>query len=701
MDVYILSVAPLSLFIRVMNSTAAVLVNVPGGTQRILNSNKLKAGDISAILLTSSCPYFSEGLSGLLQTLCNNGPPVNADLLIGNHNALGLLGVLNDFAHTAYWGGSPVLFSKTYKDHSISPYVIHATFSDSNTLLLFSIEYTVTKRKLDKRKIRELKLAGLQCKELAAGNTVVHNGIPISPDDVSELVTTHSVVILIDTHYPGQEEQVLLAVLDQLKKGGSCLVCASERYRNMLSVGEIQRPGVSIVYCTDSFALKSPNDPGVFTAYADFINLRRIWNKLVPRALIPPFEQCLASETPGMTRFFLGSTLERFAPTHLSTLLAPISNLEIYPQYSAMLKDTVSDSTTLPYTPNIDTPGLLLLGTGASVPSKYRNVSGYLFITSTRNTVCIDPGEGTLQLLEWVTKGDASELVAGLCFIGITHSHADHYLGLASLVQRYLIEIMHLKNKDRAKRQHPLIILAGTTELSYLNHNLKILGEPYEQLANSYLHILHREDASYLGKLFSLHELLNGHQFSSCNLTATHNIQLLFLQSDHIPNSISIFLKDDTLQAGIGISGDTRPSPFLISGSHILRHTDVKFLLVVHEATFSDSEQDLAVVKGHSTISQAADQLRKCGPDVGVFTHFSQRYTKSVPELLSDKKQEDQGALADRPIYLYASDLLWLPIERQLDHDSVCSLPASIQSWADLALSIKQLYSMVDGASVN
>ena len=164
------------------------------------------------------------------------------------------------------------------------------------------------------------------------------------------------------------------------------------------------------------------------------------------------------------------------------------------------------------------------------------------------------------------------------------------------------------------------------------------------------------------------------------------------MPSDHIPHSVSIFLKDNSLQAGIGISGDTRPSPFFVSGAQILRNANTKFLLIVHEATFSDSEQDLAMLKGHSTIGQAAKQIRKCGADVGIFTHFSQRYTKSVPELSSNIDQKD------KPVYLYASDLMWLPLEQQSGHNA---LLASLQSWVDLASSVKQLYAMADCPTIN
>lgn len=702
MDVYILSVAPLSLLIRALNSSNAVLVNVPGGTQRILNSNKLKVGDISTVLLTNAHPYFLEGLSGLLQTLCNNGPPVTTDLLTSDPNVLDLLETLNNFAHTPYWDGHTVLFSKTYQDYSTALYAIRAIVLDSEMPLLFSIEYVVTKRKLDKKKIKELRLTGLQCKELAAGNTVVHEGVPIIPDDVSVLATTRSVIILMDTYYPEKTEQILSAVLELVQKEGSFLICASERYRPLLSTKMLKRNTLDIVYCADSYTLKSPNDPGVLTAYADFVGLRRIWNVLVPHALIPPLESCLASETPSLTRFFLSTALERFAPIRLSTLQDPISSLEIYPQYSGLLTETGPSLAPLACVQSLDAPGLLLLGTGASVPSKYRNVSGYLVVTSSRHTVCIDPGEGTLQLLEWAAKGiSVSDLVVSLSFIGITHSHADHYLGLSSLVHRYLLEVMRLTTEGDTEKLHPLIILAGSTELSFLDHSLKTLEKSYQQLANMYLQILSREETNYLGRLTSLPEFLDGCQSTSYYLTAVRDIQFLCVPSDHIPGSISIFLRDNSLQIGIGISGDTRPSPAFVFGAQMLREANTRFLIIVHEATFADSEQDLAALKGHSTIGQAAEQIRKCGADVGIFTHFSQRYTKNIPELSSDKDQEDKEAPIDRPVCLYASDIMWLPIEQHSNHHSVHNLLVSIQPWTNLASFVKQLYIIADCSAIN
>lgn len=702
MDVYILSVAPLSLLIRALNSSNAVLVNVPGGTQRILNSNKLKIGDISVVLLTNAHPYFLEGVSGLLQTLCNNGPPVTTDLLTSDPSVLDLLETLNDFAHTPYWDGRTVLFSKTYQDYSTALYAIRAIALDSDMPLLFSIEHTVTKRKLDKKKIKDLRLTGFQCKELAAGTTIVHEGVPIVPNDVSVLMTIRSVIILIDTYYPDKADQILLTVLELVKKGGSFLICASEQYRSLFSTKVLKQLTLDIIYCADSCTLKSPNDLGVLTAYADFISLRRVWNVFVPHALVPPIELCLASETPSMTRFFLSTTVGRFAPTRLSALHDPISSLDIYPQYSGLLKEAGSSLNSPMCVPSLDVPGLLLLGTGASVPSKYRNVSGYMIVTSSRHTVCIDPGEGTLQLLEWVAKDiSVSDLVTNLSFIGITHSHADHYLGLSSLVHRYLLEVMHLIAKGDTEKLHPLIILAGSTELSYLNHSLKTLKEPYQQLADTYLQILPREATSYLGKTISFPELLNGCQFNSYYLTATRDIQFLFVPSDHIPGSISIFLKDNLLQTGIGISGDTRPSPAFVSGAQMLRSINTKFLVIVHEATFADSEQDLAALKGHSTIGQAAKQIHKCGADVGIFTHFSQRYTKNVPELFANKDQEGKETLIDRPVYLYASDIMWLPIERQSNYNSIHDLPMPVQHWIDLASSVKQLYALADCSTIN
>ena len=71
-------------------------------------------------------------------------------------------------------------------------------------------------------------------------------------------------------------------------------------------------------------------------------------------------------------------------------------------------------------------PGqVTFLGTGACIPGKYRNVSSIHVDVS--GGVLLDCGEGTLGQLKRMAIIDPK-------IICITHMHADHHLGVLSLI---------------------------------------------------------------------------------------------------------------------------------------------------------------------------------------------------------------------------------------------------------------------------
>ncbi|KAH0982573.1 hypothetical protein GBA52_009750 [Prunus armeniaca] len=78
---------------------------------------------------------------------------------------------------------------------------------------------------------------------------------------------------------------------------------------------------------------------------------------------------------------------------------------------------------------------IVLLGTGSSQPSKYRNVSSIHINLFSKGGLLLDCGEGTLgQLKRRYGVEGADNAVRGLRCIWISHIHADHHTGLARIL---------------------------------------------------------------------------------------------------------------------------------------------------------------------------------------------------------------------------------------------------------------------------
>jgi ribonuclease Z len=88
------------------------------------------------------------------------------------------------------------------------------------------------------------------------------------------------------------------------------------------------------------------------------------------------------------------------------------------------------------------------LGTGSAIPSKYRNVSATLLhipkmVNGETGVILLDSGEGTLgQMRRRFGPTKMRELYADLKMIFISHMHADHHLGLHSILEdRFKVSI--------------------------------------------------------------------------------------------------------------------------------------------------------------------------------------------------------------------------------------------------------------------
>lgn len=112
-----------------------------------------------------------------------------------------------------------------------------------------------------------------------------------------------------------------------------------------------------------------------------------------------------------------------------------------------------------------------------------------------------------------------------------------------------------------------------------------------------------------------LTETLQNDVFQSLNMSSISTVYVR-----HCPNAFGVaFVHESGYK--ITYSGDTMPCDNLIS---LGLNSD----LLIHEATMEDELHQEAIIKMHSTTSQAIDVGTKMNAKFILLTHFSQRYAK-------------------------------------------------------------------------
>ncbi len=233
------------------------------------------------------------------------------------------------------------------------------------------------------------------------------------------------------------------------------------------------------------------------------------------------------------------------------------------------------------------------LGTGASRPSKYRNVTSQFVSCGDKGPlIVLDCGEGTQgQLMRLRGEERSRAMLSRLSCIAVSHLHADHHLGLTSLL------------------------------VSTSGQQVAVVCPPPLAFWAAEMREWHTPPARGWTE-----------QWFDCAAVPdiAHSIGLSLFEAVpviHCPLSYGFVLGWNMSERPFKLvySGDTRPCERLeVAG----RGAD----LLIHEATFEDSMQEDAVNKRHSTVSEAIRSGERMGAAHTVLTHFSQRYPKTVSE---------------------------------------------------------------------
>lgn len=250
-------------------------------------------------------------------------------------------------------------------------------------------------------------------------------------------------------------------------------------------------------------------------------------------------------------------------------------------------------------------PKILFLGTGSCIPNKTRNVSSILIHSSPDACILLDCGEGTWgQMIRFYGEEEATDLLAKLKLIYISHLHADHHIGL--------INILNTRRDILGKTVEPIILLAPkqiNAWLYFYNQRIEPIGDTFTLVSNDTL-----VQAPYTNPALSQMGIKS---ISTClvrHCPFAYGIAIHF----NNPQDPSDLIK-------ITYSGDTAPCDELVNLGN-------NSTLLLHEATMEDELVEEARRKRHSTVSEAIEQGRKMNAKYTILTHFSQRYAK-IPRI--------------------------------------------------------------------
>ncbi|KAF2221627.1 hypothetical protein BDZ85DRAFT_201711 [Elsinoe ampelina] len=327
--------------------------------------------------------------------------------------------------------------------------------------------------------------------------------------------------------------------------------------------------------------------------------------------------------------------------------VVPEARVEADKAEAAMLEDqsALNDWMSKVVDPNAE---VITIGTGSALPSKYRNVSGTLVRVPGWGSILLDAGENTVGQLRRVYSPDEfAAVMRDLRCIWISHLHADHHLGTASVIKTWyqtvhnsvpaaslnpasplFNPVMHLN------RSPQLIVMSDSAMLHWLFE--------YSQLEDfGYSHVVPIAvtpasgdlDRATLLNWFVPPALPSDEPPLSPRIQrirtrlAPFSLGFADVQACHVRHCNNAMAVSVTLPSGfkLSYSGDCRPSGRFVEmgkGSTVL----------VHEATFDDELKNDAIAKRHSTTGEALMVGAQMGAKAVVLTHFSQRYAK-VPVL--------------------------------------------------------------------
>jgi ribonuclease Z len=278
---------------------------------------------------------------------------------------------------------------------------------------------------------------------------------------------------------------------------------------------------------------------------------------------------------------------------------------------------------------------LVVLGTASQAPTRYRNHNGY-FLRWDGEGILFDPGEGTQR--QFTLAGVSAADVTRIC---ITHFHGDHCLGLPGMILRLALDQGHLPvpvHYPRSGEQYFQRLRAATAG----QEQIAVDGRPAagreivhhdERFTLRCAPLQHRVDT--LG--WRLEEP-DGRRMLPDRLAelgiAGPDIGRLQADGNIVIGDRVVALEEVSEPRPGQVVAVVMDTGWCDAALELADRAD----LLVCEATFLSTEEDLARHYGHLTARQAGRLAHLAGARRLVLTHFSGRYNE--PSLFAAEAHE-------------------------------------------------------------
>lgn len=294
---------------------------------------------------------------------------------------------------------------------------------------------------------------------------------------------------------------------------------------------------------------------------------------------------------------------------------------------------------------------ILFLGTGATLPSRKRNVSSTAVILD-GHVLLFDCGEGTQRQM----------MVSGLSFmriewIAISHFHGDHVLGLPGLLQSMSLAnrkgtltffgprgtasfLEYLKGGGLIPSSFPItcIEMQDGSSANLGDYTIRSVDATHRTRALSFRVDGKMRPGRFYPRKAARLGVVAGPDFG--NLQQGREITVMGRRVK--PSDV---MGPPRAGPSVGYAVDTRPNGRI---SRLMKHVDV----LIFDSTFSSDLLRRARETGHSTAAEAASVARKVGAGRLYLDHISGRY-EDPGEILREARSVFQKSFVARDFLRY------------------------------------------------